>query len=442
MSSAAGSGEQGGAGGSGRSTPIAVVGLHGGEAFGAAALAGLRAARVVVGSARHLDAVRALEGGDGGGAGTSGAAIERIELAGAIEPLLDRIAERRARGSAVAVLASGDPGFFGIVRVLAQRFGPEALAVHPAPSSVALAFARLGRSWEDALVVSAHGRPFEPSAGLVSRAPKVAVLTAPDQPPQAVGARLLELGCGPRDVVVATRLGEPHEELVRTDLAGLAAGSFDPMSVVVLLDPAAPVPDGPTSVGGGVDPARPDPRIGRGWGLSESEFDHRAGLVTKAEVRAVALGHLALPRTGVLWDVGAGSGSVAIECARLQPDLRVIAVERGAEDADRIEANAARHGVRIEVVRGAAPDVLEGLPAPDRVFVGGGGPAVLRAALAALRPGGIVVATHVLVDRAADAYSLLSNLTQVAANRAVPIADGFRLEAQNPVFISWGQAPG
>ena len=190
------------------------------------------------------------------------------------------------------------------------------------------------------------------------------------------------------------------------------------------------------------NPARPDPRIGRGWGLSESEFDHRAGLVTKAEVRAVALGHLALPRAGVLWDVGAGSGSVAIECARLQPDLRVIAVERGAEDADRIEANAARHGVRIEVVRGAAPDVLEGLPAPDRVFVGGGGPAVLRAALAALRPGGIVVATHVLVDRAADAYSLLGNLTQVAANRAVPIADGFRLEAQNPVFISWGQAPG
>jgi precorrin-6Y C5,15-methyltransferase (decarboxylating) len=419
-------------------SPIAVVGLHGGEAFGASARTALGEAQVVVGSARHLDAVATL----GGSSGPTAGSVERIELAGAIEPLLDRIAERRARGRAVVVLASGDPGFFGIVRVLAQRFGPDALAVHPAPSSVALAFARLGRSWEDALVVSAHGRPFEPSARLVSAAPKVAVLTAPDQPPQAVGARLLELGCGPREVVIATRLGEPHEELIHTDLPGLAGGTFDPMSVVLLLDPAAPAPDGPTSIGGGVDPARPDPRIRQGWGLPESEFDHRAGLITKAEVRAVALGHLALPRSGVLWDVGAGSGAVGIECARLQPDLRVIAVERGAEDAARIEANAARHGVRIEVVRGSAPEALAGLPAPDRVFVGGGGPAVLRAALGALRPGGIIVATHVLVDRATDAWALLGNLTQVAANRAVPIAQGFRLEAQNPVFVTWGEAPG
>jgi precorrin-6Y C5,15-methyltransferase (decarboxylating) len=397
---------------------ISVVGLHGGEAFGRAAADALVDAEVVVAAPRHRAQLRLAM------------AQEHIELAGPLHAVLDQVEARVDDGMAVTVAASGDPGFFGIVRMLGERFGTDRLVVYPAPSSVALAFGRIGTSWDDAVVVSAHGRPMDAAVDAVGQFAKVAVLTAPQHTPELLGKALLAAGCPPRDVAVATRLGEPEESVARTSLDGLAAGTFDPLSVVVFLDPAPVVPAG-TAVSAG-------PSATLAWGLAEQEFDHRGGLITKSEVRAVALGKLALPRQGVLWDVGAGSGSVGIECARLSPRLRVIAVERNAEDAERIRANAKRHGVAVEVVVGSAPSALEGLAAPDRVFVGGGGIDVVRAARDALRPGGVIVATHVLVDRAAEAWSLLGNSVQVSASRAVPIADGFRLEAQNPVFVSWG----
>lgn len=390
---------------------ITVIGLHGGEAFGRAAADALVDAEVVVAAPRHREQLRLAM------------AQEHIELAGPLHAVLDQVAARAEDGYAVAVVASGDPGFFGIVRLLGERFGTDRLVVHPAPSSVALAFGRIGQNWDDAVVVSAHGRPIDAAVDAVARFPKVAVLTAPQNPPEALGKALVADGCPARSVAVATRLGEAGEAVTRTDLDGLAAGTFDPMSVVLLLDPTPVAPD----------------EAARTWGLPEQAFDHRGGLITKSEVRAVALGKLALPRHGVLWDVGAGSGSVGIECARLSPRLRVIAVERNEDDAERIRVNAKRHGVAVEVVVGSAPDAFAGLPQPDRVFVGGGGMDAVRAAWDALAPGGVLVATQVLVDRAAEAWALLGDSVQVSASRAVPIADGFRLDAQNPVFVSWGQ---
>lgn len=395
-----------------RPRPLAIVGLVGGTCFGADARAAIDRADVLVGSVRQLGDARAPAG------------AELVELRGALDGILDLVADRLDAGRAVCLLASGDPGFFGIVRAAAARFGSDGLVVHPAPSSVSLAFARLGVSWDDATVVSAHGRPLADAVAAAQRRPKAAVLTSPDNPPQAVGAALVAAGCGPRDVAVVSRLGEPAEAVARTDLAGLAAGSFDPLSVVVL---QVPLP-----LAG---------EAGLAWGLPEHGFAHRGGMITKAEVRAVALGKLALPATGVLWDVGAGSGSVGIECARLRPGLRVVAVERAAEDAGRARANARAHGVAVDVVCAAAPDALGELPAPDRVFVGGGGLEVLDAVLARLRPGGVVVATYALVDRAAAAFDRLGNLVQLQVSRGVPTGPaGVRLSAENPVFVCWGPA--
>ena len=391
---------------------VSVVGLHGGEAFGVRALEAIAAADVVVASTRHKGCVEL------------GPTQSYVELSGPLHALLDRIEAFVDRGQAVVVLASGDPGFFGIMRLVGERFGTDRVRVHPAPSSVAMAFGRIGVNWDDAVVVSAHGRPADAAVEAIGRFAKVAVLTSPQSPPELIGSLAVEAGCPARSVAVATRLGETGESLTVTDLDGLAAGAFDPMSVVIFLDPS---PSAAPAAGATVE-----------WGIPEQEFDHRGGLITKSEVRAVALGKLALPRQGVLWDVGAGSGSVGIECARLSPRLRVIAVERNEDDAERIRANAKRHGVAIEVIVGAAPESLVGLPVPDRVFVGGGGMEVVRAAFDALKPGGTLVATHVLVDRAAEAWTLLGDSVQIAASRAVPIADGFRLDAQNPVFISWG----
>jgi len=321
----------------------------------------------------------------------------------------------------VCVLASGDPGFFGIVRVLAERFGAPALEVHPAPPAVALAFARLGLPWDDAVVVSAHGRPLGDAARRVAAAPKAAVLTSADNPPQNVGRELVRLGASHRRVAVCSRLGTADEAVTEVDLAGLAGAEWDPLSVVVLLD--NPLPTAPVLA----------------WGLPDATFDHRRGMVTKAEVRAVALGKLALPAAGVLWDVGAGSASVAVECALVAPGLQVIAVERDHDDVERAQANATAQRVEVDVVHGSAPEVLGSLPDPDRAFVGGGGLGVLDAVVDRLAPGGRVVATYAAVDRAAAAAERLGHLVQVQVSRGQRLPDGsFRLAAENPVFVAWG----
>lgn len=382
---------------------IDVVGLLGGAPVGADAGAALAAADVVVGGAAQL---RELAGGR-----------TTIELQGGVEPALDRLA---AVDGWVVVVASGDPGFFGIVRALAERFGPEALVVHPAPSSVSLAFARLGLPWDDALVVSAHGRPLDDAVRAVAAAGKIAVLTGPDAPPEALGRALLAAGTTVDRAVVCSHLAEQDESITSTDLEGLATGRWPHRSVVVLLRGVA-VAAAPTDA----------------W--PSRTYDTRAGMITKPEVRAVAVHHLAVPDAGVLWDVGAGSGSVAIECALAAPALRVIAVERDPADAERIRANAAMHGAAVDVVVGEAPAALEALPDPDRAFVGGGGLGVLDAVLGRLHPDGRVVATYAAVDRATEAWRRLGHLVEVSIARATPIGEtSVRLAGENPVFVVWG----
>jgi precorrin-6Y C5,15-methyltransferase (decarboxylating) len=164
-------------------------------------------------------------------------------------------------------------------------------------------------------------------------------------------------------------------------------------------------------------------------------------MITKAEVRSVVLARLALPAAGVLWDVGAGSGSIGIEAASLAPGVRVFAVEQAPEDAARIRANAARHGVSIEVLQARAPEALDALPDPDRVVVGGGGLSVLDAVLARLAPGGRVVATFASMERALAAADRLGNLLQLAVSRGIRLPDSsIRLAALDPVFVCWGPA--
>jgi precorrin-6Y C5,15-methyltransferase (decarboxylating) len=392
--------------------PVSLVGLIGGECFGAAARLALSEATVLVGAARHLAAL------------PSGLPGRRVELRGALGAVLDRVAGERDCGEMVCVVVSGDPGFFGLARLARAKFGAAGVAVHPAPSSVALACARAGLAWDDAVVVSAHGRPLGAAVDVIEAHEKVAVLTSPDQPPESVGRALLARNGPDRRVTVVSRLGEPEEQVWNGDTTGLAAGKFDPLSVVVCTAPEAR-----SQAGSGPAWA---------WGLPESAYRHRNGMITKAEVRAVALGKLRLPAAGVLWDVGAGSGSVAAECARLAPGLRVFAVERQADAVSDLRRNLA--ATAATVVPGSAPECLTGLPDPDRVFVGGGGLGVLEAVLGRLRPAGTVVATYTAVDRAAAAAARLGQVVQVAVSRGVPVGAtrSVRLRAENPVFVCWG----
>ena len=404
--------------GSATQPPVAIVGLHGGDWFGAAAARALAEADVLIGATRQHDALVAAWG-------SPPLSAERIDLFGPLDEIIDLIAERRAAHERATVLASGDPGFFGIERLLVGRFGA-AVEVHPAPSSVALAFARARIPWDDASVVSVHGRSLQRALPHIVAAPKVAVLVSASTPPESVGAALLEAGSSHRHAVVCSRLGEVDESIVRTDLDGLAAGSFDPLSVVVLTSET--------------QPRAPEAVVA--WGRPTTDYRHRGGMITKPEVRAAALSKLDLFGAAVMWDVGAASGSVAIEAARLAPGCRVHAIERDADDCDRIRANAGR--VAVTVVEGTAPEAFDHLPDPDRVFVGGGGIDVFGAALARLRSNGLIAATFATPATAFAAVADLgatAELVQINVNRGVPVGPDatLRLAADNPVFLVWGR---
>ena len=324
------------------------------------------------------------------------------------------------------VLASGDPGFFGIVRMLRNRgLRPVVL---PARSSVTRAFALLGRSWDDVAVVSAHGdRSLRCVLNVCRAHPAVAVLTGP-----RAGAAQIVAGLAGwrRSVLVAEDLGGPGERVRRFDGEPVR----DPHIVLCLADEHA-VPDRGWIAGG--DPVPPT----AGWALDEAEFSHRDSMITKSEVRALALARLAPGPGRLVWDLGAGSGSVGVECARL--GAAVVAVERDPAQCARLVANASAHQVDVRVIEGPAPAVLAGLPDPDSVFVGGGGPDVVRAAAKASPR--VVVALAAL-DRLAPCRAALREAghqvdgVQLAASRFAELPDGsVRLAATNPVLLLWGR---
>jgi precorrin-6Y C5,15-methyltransferase (decarboxylating) len=303
--------------------------------------------------------------------------------------------------------------------------------VRPALSSVQRLAAMVGRPWDDMAVVSAHGRELGPALNVCRARPAVAVLTGPGSGPAELGAGLAGWR---RTLAIAEDLGGPDEKLTMIDAAQAATRQWREPNVLLCLADAGEVPDRGWYGGGGTVP------VG-GWALGEEAFAHRDGMVTKAEVRALALARLA-PRPGTLiWDVGAGSGAVAVECARL--GAAVIAVERDAGQGVRIVANAARYGVDVRLVDGGAPQALIGLPQPDAIFVGGGGPNVVRSCAEAGAKR--IVVALAAIDRMAPARDNLRwagyevDGAQISASRLVDLPGGAsRLEATNPVLLVWG----
>lgn len=391
---------------------ITVVGYDGSPLTGLAAER-LASAALVMGGRRHLRDVALPDG------------VRTVALREDPAAALAAVADEPGD---VVVLASGDPGLFGVVRAVRRAVRPRTVEVLPAPSSVALAFGRAGVEWDDAVVVSAHGRDPREALAAVRAHPKVAVLTDATTGPAQVAAALA--GREDRVLLVGEHLGLPEERVTWVCPDEAAAREWSDPNVVLVLDRGDPEPGPRVSVAGSRGPA--------GWALPDDAFAARGAMLTKAEVRAVVLARLG-PRLGeVVWDVGAGSGSVAVECARFGADAH--AVERVAGDAERVRENAAAHGVHVGVVVGAAPQALDGLPDPDAVFVGGGGPDVV-AAVAARRPARVVVALAAL-ERVAPTRAALTgydtDAVLVSVSRLVPLGDGTRLAPTNPVFVVSG----
>lgn len=393
---------------------VTVIGVDGGP-LPEGSSAALASARLVVGGRRHLDA-------------HAPAHARTVEL-GALEPALSALTALAGNEHGV-VLASGDPGFFGAVRALRER--GIRCSVLPALSSVQRFMAKVGRCWDDVAVVSAHGRDLAAAVNVCRARPAVVVLTGPGSGPAQLASGLAGWR---RTLVVGEDLDGPHERMTTLDPAEAARRTWQEPNIVLSVTDLDVVPGRGWLAGG---PPLPP---ASGWALPEDAFAHRDGMVTKSEVRAVALSKLAPGPGTLVWDVGAGSGSVAVECARM--GAATIAVESDGAQVVRLITNAAEHGVEVRVVEDPAPKVLHSLPRPDSIFVGGGGSEVVTACAHA--GASRVVIALVALDRVAPTRDALRAAgyavegVQLSASRLVELPDGSsRLQAANPVVLISG----
>ncbi|MEV6737522.1 precorrin-6y C5,15-methyltransferase (decarboxylating) subunit CbiE [Streptomyces sp. NPDC051104] len=350
---------------------VTVIGWDG-SPLTAAARSALGAATLVAGAAHHLALPEVPP------------AAERIRL-GSVALAARRIAAHR--GTAV-VLADGDPGFFGVVRTLrVPEYGLE-VEVVPAVSSVAAAFARAGMPWDDAQVVVAHRRTLRRAVNVCRAHTKVAVLTSPGAGPAELG---LLLDGVHRTFVICEELGTEREQVTVVTSDKAADHTWRDPNVVIVIG-------GPVTAADGGWIAGRDPGAGpRGWALPAEAYGGGLGEGETDLLRVSQLARLG-PRVGdLVWDIGSGSGALAVEAARC--GAAVIAVDQDLDACGRTTAAARHFGVQLQVVHGTAPHILENLPEPDVVRVGGGGAAVVSA-VADRRPQRIV--THAATRDAAE----------------------------------------
>jgi precorrin-6Y C5,15-methyltransferase (decarboxylating) len=332
---------------------------------------------------------------------------------------LQKIEEALQKGD-VTLLASGDPLFYGIGRKLMENFPEQEIQFYPALSSMQLCFSRFGIPWDDARTVSLHGRKENLLAAKLLGSPKVFVFTDPENSPDCIAKQLLK-ECGKeatsRTVVhVAENIGNLSERLFEGSLLETKLEKFRNPNVMILLN------------------GRNKTAVVEPFGLTETHIRHSRGLITKSEVRAAVIHSLSLPETGVMWDVGAGSGSIGLECARLFPNLHVLAIEKEEEQWQNIEANRNKFKTwNLQLIQGDAPSALVSLAKPDRIFIGGSGgnlEKILEFCSKELFPGGTVVVNAVIAKTAKMAPKILHQLglkveikTVVVSRRQYPHGD-------------------
>lgn len=387
--------------------PVQVIGM-GMEisALGPAARAALAPAELIIGAAAHLAAFPEL-------------AAEKRPYPSPMSGLWDLL--RANAGRRIALLASGDPLFYGISNTLLRHLPPEHLVFHPNVSSVQAAFARLGRPWQQAQWVSLHGRPLASLRAALRGSRLYALLTDRDSSPTAVARVLVETGFGESDIWVVEDLGMPGERLRQFHAAELAESTteFSPLNVAIL----------ETRGPGGVLPEFP--------GIPDSWFSTGAepgkGLLSKREVRLTILSLLAPRASEIGWDVGAGCGGVAVEWARWNPYGEVHAVECQPERLEHLGVNRERFGVvtNLHIVPGHAPEALTALPDPHAAFIGGSSGSLhelLDTVWARLQPGGRLVASAVTEDSRVELHAFAGD--RAAEWTELSIARGERLAGQ------------
>ncbi|HEY3431256.1 MAG TPA: precorrin-6y C5,15-methyltransferase (decarboxylating) subunit CbiE [Rhodocyclaceae bacterium] len=416
--------------------PCRIIGVldDGLASLSAVAVDHLRQADCVIGARRTLALLASVINPE----------AEQHDLGGALSQVPEWIRGAHEQGQRCVVLATGDPLCYGIAAYLASRLCIEALEVLPNLTTIQVACARLGLPWQDMKLASVHSKDAgewtpesTPGHGLyallqdIRHHDRLAVLTSPDNSPDRIARMLLAEGLGDDFLLAVAENLCQTEERIHADLTVAAAAqmNFAALNVLLLWRRQA----------------RPNPVL---FGLADACYAQRQpdkGLITKGEVRAVSLAKLQLRRDSVVWDIGAGSGSVGLEAARLCPQGHVYAMEKNEQDVAIARRNRLDFGLSNHtLVHGKAPDGLAQWPAPDAVFIGGSGgelEELIALCLNRLKPGGHLVMNFVTLENLATATAALKaqgvvwDVVQLQAARSKPILHMHRMAAENPVWI-------
>ena len=380
-------------------------------------------ADVLIGGNRHLDEMPEFEG-------------EKIAIQSNLKSLVaymdTRMAHRR-----IVVLASGDPLFYGIGAYLVRSLGRDRVRIYPNITAVGAAFSRLNIPWQDVRILSGHGRKLTGEAiRNLSDADKIAVYTSPENHPGRIAAMMREHHMEGFHMCVLERMGYPDETISWMDPTEAGQKTFQEPNMVILIRDENPA-------GAGEPACRLMP------GTPDDRFVHEKGLITKAEVRVVAVARLKLAGHHTLWDLGAGCGSVGLEASLQIPLGQVWAVEKNPQRVAQIRQNIRRFNVKnMHVTQGNLPGTIDALPAPDRVFIGGGGrdlKAIIDASASRMKDDGVITINTVLMENLAVAEQTLTangftvDMVQLQVSRSHTMPYGRMLKAENPVWIITGK---
>ncbi|MEX2138057.1 MAG: precorrin-6y C5,15-methyltransferase (decarboxylating) subunit CbiE [Pirellulales bacterium] len=358
----------------------------------------------------------------------------RLAVGANLQQAIERI--QAAKNQSIVILASGDPLFYGVARFLCDKLGKDRFEVIPHVSSMQMAFARVKESWEDAFLTNLASHRIESVIEKIRIADKVGLFTSDEYPPAAVARALLDSRLDYFTAYVCENLGSPDERVTHGELRDIAADEFSPLNVMILVR-KPDTPDRAAALEGRRLFGNPDELF--------LQTRPKHGLLTPAEVRAIAISQLALRADSIVWDIGAGSGSVSVECAQLAPQGKTYAIEMDADDHQLILSNAERFGLKnIVAVLGRAPDAWAELPDPEAIFVGGSGREIARLvelAYRRLKSGGRLVANVGSIENLSGVHEIMQRQAPDVKVWMINVARGtyqlerVRFEALNPTFL-------
>jgi len=387
------------------------AGIEGWEGFGKQALEAIDNAEVLIGHKRLLEIFPNFKG------------EKRL-----LEDLSIMLEYLKTTDKRTVVLGSGDPNFFGVGRFLLRNLPKDRVEIFPNVTSVQYAFARIKEPWDDATFVSVHGRGIKPALDRIIASEKIAILTDSVNTPAVIARELIGRGAEGYEAWLCEDLGLPTEKFTKTDVRGLSDITCSALNILILIKTWEPN-------------LQNYPVIG----IRDEEFATAKKLITKEEVRAVTLGKLQLQDDLVMWDIGAGSGSVSIEAGNLMPNGRIFALEKNPQYLSYLKDNFKKFAARnVLLIEAYAPEGLEELPDPDRVFIGGSGgmlEEIIEAVDKRLKPEGFIVINAVTLDTLTKSVEFLEDhgytveVTCVNISKTRTLTEYKMFSAHNPVYV-------